>query len=68
MIKYHIIFRAKGKWALKRDGSVRATKIYRSKLLATIDAVKNVLKKEGIIYIHKKDGRIERIITIGGLK
>jgi hypothetical protein len=54
----HIIKRGSG-WAIKKEGALRATKIYSSKEEAIKDARK--LKSYGLdLIIHKKDGSIEK--------
>jgi len=54
----HIIKRGKG-WALKKEGNIRATKLYETKDAAIKDAQKD--RKNGSdVVIHKTDGTVEK--------
>jgi hypothetical protein len=54
----HIVKRDKG-WAVKKEGSQRATKVYTTKEKAIEGAEKSL--HSGIeIIIHKKDGSIQK--------
>lgn len=60
--KTHIIKRGNG-WAVKREGTQRATSVYDSKEKAIESASKHS-KVGSIIIIHKKDGTIQKSTTI----
>jgi len=56
--RVHIISRKDG-WAVKKEGTTKASKIYKKKDSAVNDAKK--LKKSGHdVIIHKKDGTIQK--------
>lgn len=51
-----------GKWALRRSGSARATRLYSTKREA-VAAGKRTAKRDGVtLYIHGRDGRVARRI------
>lgn len=56
--RYHITKRGDG-WAVKKEGSQRASKIYDNKEVAKQDAQKYREKGSDLI-IHKRDGSIEK--------
>jgi hypothetical protein len=55
--KVHVISR-NGGWAVKREGTARASKIYRTKAAAVSGAQKSSKGRD--VVIHKKDGSIEK--------
>jgi hypothetical protein len=55
--RIHVISR-KGGWAVKKEGSSRATKIYSTKDAAVKGARKS--SKGHDVVVHKKDGSIEK--------
>jgi len=56
MIEIHIISRGK-KWAVKKKGAKRASKLYDTAGEATWHAIN--MGKENIIFVHRKDGTIQ---------
>jgi hypothetical protein len=56
--RYHVTKRGDG-WAVKREGSQKASKVHKSKDEATKDAQK-FREKGSDIVIHKSDGSIEK--------
>lgn len=59
--KTHVIKRDSG-WAVKKEGSSRATKVYGTKAEAVRHASKTA-KAGGQLIIHKNDGSIEEWIS-----
>lgn len=60
MKKYHIISRDRG-WAIKKEGSSRAIKIFKDKS----DAIRyyiEVIREEFVLYVHKEDGSIDTVL------
>ena len=55
--KFHVISR-NGKWAVKKEGTTRASKIYRSKGAAVRGAQRSSKGRD--VVVHKKDGSIEK--------
>jgi hypothetical protein len=53
----HVIFHAKG-WAIKKEGSKKARKVYNTKLSAISGARKMAKNSKGILVVHGKDGKI----------
>jgi hypothetical protein len=59
--KMHVIKRDSG-WAVKKEGSVRATKVYGTKAEAVRHASRTA-KSGGQLIIHNNDGSIEEWIS-----
>jgi len=56
--RYHVTKRGDG-WAVKREGSQKASKVYRTKEDAQNDA-QRFREKGNDVVIHKRDGSIEK--------
>jgi len=56
--RIHIISRNDG-WAVKKEGSSRASRIYESKVSA-IRSAKALRQKGNDIVVHKRDGTIQK--------
>jgi len=56
--RIHVISR-KGGWAVKKEGNIKASKVYSTKAAAVKGAKKT--SKGHYVVIHKKDGSIESI-------
>ncbi|MCD6105173.1 MAG: DUF2188 domain-containing protein [Thermosipho sp. (in: Bacteria)] len=56
--RYHVTKRGDG-WAVKREGSKKASKVHKTKEGAKKDAQK-YREKGNDVVIHKKDGTIEK--------
>jgi len=54
--RYHVTKRGDG-WAVKKEGSSRASKVYKTKEDATKEALK-YLEKGSDVVIHDRDGSI----------
>ena len=57
----HVISRD-GRWAVKKQGATRATKVYFNKHSAITGAVRGA-KKGSDVIVHRRDGTVERWIT-----
>ena len=57
---HHVVPSPKGGWNVKKGGSEKASKHFDKKEKA-VDYARNVSKKHGSeLYVHKKDGTIQR--------
>ncbi len=56
----HVVKRDSG-WAVKKEGALRASKVYRTKEQAVRGAVK-ASKSGSDLVVHKKDGSIQRYV------
>lgn len=64
-ISQHIVKNPDGGWAVKKGGSSKATKIYKTKEEA-IEQGKTIAKKQKAeLYIHGQDGRIQNKNSYG---
>ena len=65
MSKIHIISRGNNKWALKREGSSRAIKLFVTRESAIRNS-KDWLYNTDTLVIHNKDGTVAKIIKNAG--
>lgn len=56
--RFHVIARNEG-WAVKKEGSARAAKIYPTKVAAVKGASQAAAKKADVV-VHRKDGSIAK--------
>lgn len=56
----HVISK-NGRWAVKKEGASRATKVYDEKRSAVTGAVRSASKGSDVV-VHKRDGSVERWI------
>ena len=61
-INTHVVPHEEG-WALKREGSKRASRVFERKVDALRYAVKD-MKKQSCVYVHGRDGRIRDVRCI----
>ena len=59
---YHIIARGR-KWAVKRAGAQRATRIFAAKLMA-MQYTDPFIRRGANLVVHNKDGSVELIIDL----
>lgn len=57
-LNYHVVPKANKKWAVRRTGNRRATRIYKTKTEAVLAGIKMAKNRKTILYIHGEDGRI----------
>jgi len=55
--EYHIVPRYDG-WALTRKGLVRAIRHFKTYELAVTEGIISAQRKDGILYIHERSGKI----------
>ena len=55
--RYHVVPRGDGRWAVKRQGADRATRVFELRQTAT--ALGKRLALGGVLYVHRRDGTIE---------
>lgn len=54
-----------GRWSVRRSGSVRASKIYKTQQEAIDEARSRARSEHGELYIHGRDGRIRERDSYG---
>lgn len=54
-----------GRWSVRRSGSARASRIYRTQKEAIDDARSRARAEHGELYIHGRDGRIRERDSYG---
>ena len=62
---HHVVPAPKGGWNVKKGGAEKASKHFENKEKA-VDYARNISKKRGSeLYIHRKDGTIQRKASHG---
>jgi hypothetical protein len=62
---HHVVTRPEGGWAVRREGSDRASAVLLTKEQAIERAKEIALREEGSIIIHKENGQIQEERTYG---
>lgn len=61
----HVVKRKDGDWAVKKGGSSRATKVYKTQKEAIVEGRKIAKKQKAEFYIHGRDGKIREKDSYG---
>lgn len=61
----HVVASKSGGWAVKKSGSARASKVFRTKAEAKKYGVQVSKKEKTELYIHKMDGTIQNRNSYG---
>lgn len=61
----HVISRFPGKWAVRRTGAVRVSRVFESQQAAITYARALAAKEHGELVIHKRDGMIQAVKSFG---
>lgn len=57
-----------GKWSVRADASMKARKIFETKLMAVASAKKSLSTNIDIVVVHGNNGRVDYIINKDGRK
>ena len=67
MFSQHVI-PSKGKWAVKKYGSYKFTKLFSTKEEAIIRAKNIAIKHKADVYIHNENGSVLKVIKTDSAK